>query len=49
MLKQALRTLAIMLVLLTAFYWFFSDPVKIDRCLDLGGRWDYEDKRCSNQ
>ncbi|GGY82814.1 hypothetical protein GCM10011613_29570 [Cellvibrio zantedeschiae] len=38
---------ALMLTVLLALtgYWL-KNQFKIDSCFDLGGKWDYEEKRC---
>jgi hypothetical protein len=35
---------AVLIVVCSAFLWWMFDP--IDRCLDRGGRWDYETRQC---
>ncbi|MCF6274036.1 MAG: hypothetical protein L3J37_12790 [Rhodobacteraceae bacterium] len=27
-------------------YWYIGSFLKVDACLDAGGRWDYEIKEC---
>ena len=36
---------AILFVLVAGFIWLKGE-MKIDSCLDNGGRWDYENKTC---
>jgi hypothetical protein len=33
-------------VIVAALFWWFWGELKIDRCLDNGGRWNYEKKAC---
>ena len=36
----------LMLVVLVAAGWWVKRELQIDSCLDMGGRWDYELKKC---
>lgn len=38
--------LAVVIACLAIFAWWMFGQLKIDSCLDRGGRWDYEDKAC---
>ncbi len=38
----------ISIVVVVLFFLFFSDVVRIDSCLDLGGAWDYTHSVCSS-
>jgi hypothetical protein len=40
--------IVVFLVAVIALYLMFSDFLKIDSCLDSGGKWNYETKMCQN-
>ena len=44
--KKKIIVFAILLVLLVIFGYWFKGQIDIDRCLDSGGRWNYEKGIC---
>ena len=46
MIKKPSIILIIILTLVIAYFLFVSDYVKIDRCLDAGGKWLNDKKEC---
>ncbi|MBJ6610611.1 MAG: hypothetical protein JG718_09660 [Candidatus Thiothrix moscowensis] len=46
MVKKILITLLILSCLLVVYFFGFSDYLKIDRCLDAGGKWDDKARSC---
>lgn len=46
MIKKPSIILITIIALIIAYFLFVSDYVKIDRCLDAGGRWSSDEKEC---
>jgi hypothetical protein len=46
MAKKILTILFILSCLLAVYFFGFSDYVNTDRCLDAGGKWDYDKQAC---
>jgi len=44
--KKILITIFILFCLLAVYFFGFSDYIKIDRCLDAGGKWDDKGHSC---
>jgi hypothetical protein len=40
---------SVLLILVFLFSMWLKGQLKIDSCLDLGGRWDYEKKECERE
>jgi hypothetical protein len=47
--KIKIIILSIMLLLLIVFAYWFKGQLDIDKCLDSGGRWNYEKGICEHQ
>jgi hypothetical protein len=43
-----LKVLAVLLAVIALACWIRRE-LKIDSCLDLGGRWDYQDSVCESK
>ena len=43
--KKIITTIVLVLTLLVIIFWIVGF-LRVDRCLDRGGRWDYEYKSC---
>lgn len=41
-----MRVLSSLIIILTLFLISACDYLAIDKCLDQGGRWDYEKQEC---
>jgi hypothetical protein len=46
--KKIYISVALLIVVLLTGIWF-KGQLKIDSCLDLGGRWNYEKKECEHE
>jgi hypothetical protein len=46
MIKKSFIALITIITLIIAYFLFVSDYVKIDLCLDAGGRWSSDAKEC---